>query len=256
MAKQPTQEELLKAAIWSQLSRVYTSIPCTIVTIHTNLEEQRVDVQPSINLLKDDGTVEPRGVILNVPVMFPSSSTSAITFPLNVGDTVACFFSMRAMEVFNESDGKPSTPDNYAKFNQKDAYCIPGLQTRRASVNNPSNHVLPHDTKDLVVTHNIGTANEVEIRFKPNGDMIVTSPSKVEVKCKTAVISATTSLSVTAPNSTWNGNINLNGNITQSGNQTVTGNIVATEVTASGKALSTHKHGGVVSGGAQTGTPV
>ena len=254
MAKQPTHEELLKAAIWSQLSRVYTSIPCIIVTVHDNLEEQRVDVQPCINLMKDDGTIEERGVILNVPVMFPSSSTSAITFPLNVGDNVACLFSMRAMEVFNESDGKPSTPDNYAKFNQKDAYCIPGLQTRRASVNNPANHRLTHNTKDLVVCHNIGTANEVEIRLKPNGDMIVTSPNKVEVKCKTAVINATTSLAVTSPNTTWNGNIVHNG--TLSTTTVIATSVTATNVTGGGKSLSNHVHSNVQSGSSNSGPPV
>ena len=53
------------------------------------------------------------------------------------------------------------------------------------------------------------------------------------------------------------GNINHIGNTTQTGEITATGTIKSdTEVEASGVKLTTHKHGGVTSGMAQTGGPV
>jgi phage baseplate assembly protein gpV len=53
------------------------------------------------------------------------------------------------------------------------------------------------------------------------------------------------SLAVTTPLSTFNGDIQVNGKIN------TTGDVVAGTVS-----LKTHKHGGVASGGSQTGTPV
>lgn len=54
------------------------------------------------------------------------------------------------------------------------------------------------------------------------------------------------------------GNITLNApTVKIQGNMTVTGSVVALgDVVGAGKSLSTHKHGGVVAGGAQTGVPV
>ncbi|KTT31194.1 baseplate assembly protein [Pseudomonas oryzihabitans] len=53
------------------------------------------------------------------------------------------------------------------------------------------------------------------------------------------------------------GPINHQGDYTQTGNQTVTGKVtVSDDVVAAGISLVKHKHGGVQSGGSQTGAPV
>lgn len=233
MAREASIEELIKGAIWNQLERVNTCLPCTIVGIHEDFKEQIVDVQPLINIFDQSGQATQQAPILTVPVMMPATSTSA-TMPINIGDTVLCVFSQRAIEVFQESDGKPTTPSNYAKFHKKDAIAIVGLFPRKNAVNNPSKRTNSHSTKDLVIAHNIGKSNEVEIRFKPSGDLIInTVANKVELNANV--------VEVNAPTTNWTGNISLTGSLTASG-----------EVTASGKALSTHTHNvpEVQSGGA------
>lgn len=245
MAREPTLEESLKNVFWNQMNNVYTSIPCVVINIHNDFTEQLVDVQPSLNEFRLDKTFKERPPILRVPVIMPSTGSSSITMPIEVGDTVWCMFSMRALEKWQESDGKPSTPDNHAKYHQKDAVALIGLNPRRLAPNNQSNRTLPHSTKDLVVAHNIGTSNEVEIRFKPNGDMIVNAPNKkVQVNCGEAELNASSSTSITTPElnidastTNWVGDITLSGNIAQTGSQTVSG-----DVTASGKSLSGHTH--------------
>lgn len=243
MAISDSTEELMTKSFWYEMNEVYTAMPCIVVEVVDDLKEQRVHVQPCINKLLLDGKVIPRSVILNVPVIFPSTSTSAITMPVNKNDIVWCNFSMRAMEIFNESDGTPSTPNNYAKFDQKDAVAFIGMTTKSTAINNSAKRRLPHSTKDLVVSHNLGKASETELRFKPNGDVVITTPTKITVNAPQATINATTSASITTPtlnvnasNTNWAGNITLNGNIAQ------TGTIVSNEVTAGGKALSTHTH--------------
>lgn len=267
MANQDNWEETLTNAFWFEMNEVYTSMPCIVVGVVDDLEEQRINVQPCINKLLLDGTAKSRSVILNVPVIFPSTSSSAITMPIKKDDLVWCNFSMRAMEIFNESDGKPTTPNNYAKFDQKDAVAFIGMNTRKTAVNNPNKRRLPHSTLDLVVSHNIGKPAEVEIRFKPNGEMVVTSPTKIKFESPEIELNATSSMTIDTPSltvsadtTTWTGDTNHTGNTTQSGNTTQTGSITATSVSAAtvtggGKNLGTHTHGGVQSGGSNTAPP-
>src|SRR5690606_3688506 len=105
MAEQATFESVLKAMFWDQMNKVYTTIPCIVVDVQNDLKEQRVSIQPSIDILNEDGSTFQRSVVVNVPLIFPASSTSALTFPVNKGDTVIGMFSMRAMEIFSEGDG-------------------------------------------------------------------------------------------------------------------------------------------------------
>jgi len=267
MANRDSWEEVLTNSFWHEMNEIYTSMPCVVVSVVDDLKEQRVNIQPCLDKLLLNNKSSPRSVILNVPVIFPSTSTSAITMPINIGDTVWGMFSMRAMEVFSESDGKPSVPNNRAKFDQKDAVALIGMTTRRNAINNPNKRKYPHSTKDLVVSHNIGKSSEVEIRFKPDGEMIINSPKKVTVNTPEATVNATTKATVTTPsltvaatNTTWTGNITHTGNLTQTGTVAITGAVTATSVTAGtviggGKNLGTHTHGGVVSGGANTAPP-
>jgi hypothetical protein len=169
--------------------------------------------------------------------------------PINVGDTVWGMFSMRAMEVFNESDGKPSVPNNRAKFDQKDAVALIGMSTRRTAVNNPNKRIHTHSTEDLVIAHNLGKSSEVEIRFKPDGDVVINSPKKVTVNSVQAVVNASTSASITTPDLTinadvtnWSGDIYHSGDITRVGDTTQVGAITATSVVGGGKSLSSHIH--------------
>lgn len=255
MQKADEMTELLNAHFWDKMQQVYTIIPAYVLQVYNNLEEMRIAVQPSINILNEDGTFSERSAIANVPVIMPASSTSAVTFPISVGDTVLCLFSMRAMEVFSESaDGKPANPNNFAKFRQKDAIAIAGLFPRRKSINNPSKRTLDHDTRDMVVAHNIGTANECEVRLKADGSIIINSPTKVvvntpetEINSETSVtvntasatINADSSLEINSPTSTFNGNIQLNGSMNS------TGNIESdSDVLASGISLNSHTHQG------------
>jgi len=246
-------QELLTDAFWAQMNDIYTAMPGVVVEVFNDLKEQRIAVQPALNRLFQSGASEERTVILNVPVLFPSTSTSAITMPINKGDNVWLMFSMRAMEAFNEGNGKPVTPLNHLKFDQNDAVALIGLTPRRNAPNNPSKHTHTHSTKDFVIAHNLGKSTEVEIRLKPDGDMIINCPTKVTVNCSNAEVNATASASVTTPDlsvdantTTWNGDINLTGNINQTGSQTVSG-----DVTASGISLATHSHDvtGIATGG-------
>jgi hypothetical protein len=250
MAREASREELLRDGFWKEMNKLHTAIPCIVVNVHDDFREQLVDVQPSINYMQKDGTATPRPVILGVPVLQQGNGRTALTMPIQAGDTVLCVFSMRAIEIWQESDGKPTDPNNRSKFHEKDAIAITGLFPRKKAVNNPAKRTLSHSTQDTVLAHNIGSANEVEIRFKPDGTMIINSPNKVVVNAPEAEVNSSSSVTVTSPTSTFNGNVVVNGNVNSTG--TVTGSV---DVLGGGKSLKNHTHSGVQPGGGNTGAP-
>lgn len=223
-------EKLLYSNFWREISKVCTAIPARVVAVRDNLETMTVDVQPLVNNLRVDGTSQPWGTLMNVPLMFPSSDTSAFTFPVNPNDTVLLVFSQRNIETFQNGEGSPLDPNNHAKFDQNDAIAIAGLFPKSKSINRKVNRTLPHDTKDAVVAHNIGQDNEVEIRFKPDGSLRIISPTKVYVESptieavtETLNVGVSGNATVDSPTTTWNGNITLNGSLNQSGTFTLDG---------------------------------
>ena len=241
-------QELMVQSFQYQTSRLYTSIPCIVLAVHNNLSQCMVDVQPSVSTVyRGDGgmVVEDHPPILSVPVVFPSSLTSAFTFPVNVGDTVLCVFSQRGIDNFKQGDGSPTRPTDYRKFDKRDAIAIPGLFPFGKSVNDPGKRTFAHNTGDAVISHNIGTSNEVEIRLKASGDMVINTNNKnVTINTQSATINST-SATFNIQNSVWNGNMTFNGNLIQNGVYTL-----------DGINMNAHRHTGVQTGPGTTGTPV
>lgn len=74
-----------------KLSQINTATLAIVEQVR-DLGEQRVDVKPIINKQYVDSDYQECPVILSVPLVFPSSSTSAVTFPVNKGDIVLLVF--------------------------------------------------------------------------------------------------------------------------------------------------------------------
>jgi len=153
-------------------SEMYTSIPCRVITVRVELHDQRVDVQPLTNRVLPDKTEKEQPPIMNVPVIFPASKTAAMTFPVDVGDTVLCVFSQRSTDGFKAGSGASTyTPQDRRRFSIRDAVAIPGLFPFEAAVNNPTKRKWTHSTRDMVLVNNIGKETECEFRLKENGNI-------------------------------------------------------------------------------------
>lgn len=221
--RQPSMEEGVSGAFDYFMTDLWFSIPCVVVNVHNSFQDQRVDVQPSVNKKYKLGVSVEEPVILHVPVIMPSSSTSSITFPINKGDTVLCVFSQRGLDVFKNSNGLPATPVDYRKFDMRDAVAIPGLFPFSKSPNNPSKHTFSHSTNDLAIVHNLGTSGECEIRLKQDGSIVINTASSITVNADTATVNADLQV---------NGDINCTG--------TISGNTV--KQTSNNVTLGTHNH--------------
>ena len=237
-------QEVLSSYFEYYLKDLMTAIPAVVVA-NDRLNESIIAVKPAINERTLDGRVYPWPEVVDVPLVFPCSLTSAVTFPVNVGDTVLLVFSMRGLDGWKAGDGGLANPTDRRSHAIQDAVAIPGLYPIGRSRNNPNARNLPHSTNDLVFSHNIGTGAEAEVRIKPSGQIEVTSPTKLIVMC---------------PETEWTGNISLTGNITHSGNTTQMGDTAQTgnysingTFTYNGEEYSLHRHVGVDAGSDTSG---
>lgn len=277
-------------------STLYTAIPCRVVTVKSSLEDQRVDVQPLPKNRLRDGTTKDSATIPNVPVIFPSSSKSSITFPVDVGDTVLCVFSQKSLDSFKASNSAETySPVDSRRFDIRDAIAIPGLFPFSQSPNNPSKHKFTHSTRDLVMVHNLGSANECEVRLKESGDielrtdqdfyatfndgviecnnLTVTCQGDFSLACANLDVTVTGTTTVVAPTTSWTGAFSLTGPLTVAGALAMTGGgsdtatinaplqindsvtVTGGDVVADGISLKTHTHNENGSGGGVTDPP-
>ena len=101
----------------------------------------------------------------------------------------------------------------------------------------------------------LGAAPTQYIQFNSSGITIL-SPTKVTINAPNVEVDASTACTINSPSIVLNGAVSQGsgsyaGNATFGGSMTVTG-----DVTAEGTSVHTHKHGGVQTGGGQTGVPV
>lgn len=219
-------QEVMTSYFEYYLKDFMTAIPAVVVSVN-KLSQGMIAVKPSINKKTKDGRVYEWPEILDVPVVFPSSSFSAVTFPIAERDTVLLVFSMKGLDEWRGGTGGPATPVDYRHHDIRDAIAIPCVWPSAKSVNSQTNRTLPHSVNDLVVSHNTGTGREAEVRIDPAGKVSITSPLEVEIN---------------SPITTINSNIVMNGNHTVNGT-----------FTYNGEEYSLHRHIGVQPGDGTSG---
>lgn len=251
MARELSLQELITSSFEHQMAGVNTCIPGIVVSVD-DLNSLMVSVQPTVNMKFKDGQVQEYPSITNVPLLMPSSSTSAVTFPISVGDPVLIVFSMRGVDNFKLGNGRPAAPTDFRKFDLSDAFAILAPWPKSKSINNPAKHVWDHDTKDMVMVHNLGSGTECEFRLKADGSIQIRTNQDVEVLGRSITVNATQDLNFNAPsmtvdvgNTTWIGTINHTGDYTQVGTYTL--NSVN---------INLHRHNGVTVGSGTSGTMV
>lgn len=263
-----TLSEVLGRVFNYQMEGVYTALPGIILAVKDNGESLLVDVQPSVSIKTQTDEIYHRPVVLNVPIQMPSSNSAGVLFPVNIGDTVLMVFTSDAIDNFKYGDGKPTAPNDFRRFSIRDCVAIPGVYPKASSVNRVARHKLPHNPKDVVVYHNLGTGAETEVRLKQGtGQVIVTSPVAVTVNCKTAEVNASDSMTVKTKTfkidcdsyqvssksysiGTQTYSMNATSNASSTGTFSHNGSW-----TLNGIQMETHTHSGVQTGGGSTGGP-
>ena len=168
-----TLEARLNAFFDFKMSGMFVCMVAEVLNT-SKLEQCRIDVKPIVNHEYKDSTVVEYPIILSVPVQFPSSSTSALTFPINQGDNVLLVFSQKGLDVFKSGATSAHDPIDMRSFDKRDAIAIPCVSPFSKSINNPDTRTLTHSVDDMVMTHNIGKDNECEVRLTSGGEVKIT----------------------------------------------------------------------------------
>lgn len=180
-----------------------------------------VDIQPLVQQTDGEGNVVALPPVYGVPYMRVQGGTDAVILDPKVGDLGIALFGDRDLSVV-VSTKATGAPGSARRNSLADALYIGGLLN--------------------------GMPTQF-VQFNTDG-ITVKSPTKVTIEAPNIQANASTQFKVVSPD------IQLDGAVHVTGAQTNDSTITATgEVTGNGKALSTHKHTGVTTGGGVSGPP-
>ena len=187
----------------------------------------------SIDRLPQDNVFYP--LILDAPVIFPRGGGCTLTFPVSAGDECLVVFADRCIDFWWQSGGVQNGSRG-RMHDYSDAFVIPGPQSQAKKISGISTTAAQLRTDD-------GSAF---IELAAGGNITATTAG---------------SATINAPEIILNGNVTINGNLSQGmgdsgGSATMHGPVTVTnDLTAGGKSLMTHTHGGVEHGNDSTGEP-
>lgn len=124
-------EESLRLAFEGWQSRIWTAMPCTVLSVNwaaMTLSCQIVIQGRMLNEL-DNLILTDISPILDVPIVFPSAGGFMVTFPIAVGDEVLVMFASRCIDAWWQngySQSTPCPPIDYRMHDLSDGFAIPG----------------------------------------------------------------------------------------------------------------------------------
>lgn len=212
-------------------------------------EAVTVTVQPAIkgSTRQADGStvsvVLP--LLVDVPVIFPRGGGVTLTFPVTAGDECLVVFGDRCIDFWWQNGGVQEPGSDARQHHLADGFALVGPQSQAQKISGISTSAAQLRTDD-------GAAF---IELDPGSHAVnVTTTGRL-----TAIAQGGTE--ITSPEIVLNGNVTINGNLSQGmgeggGTATMLGPVnVTNDVKAGGISLTSHRHGGVETGGGQTGGP-
>ena len=200
--------DIIQLRIDESLEDFNTSLPARVISY--NELEQTVDVQPLLSKNFADGFKMERPILKGVPVIFPSSGSCIVSFPVNVNDNVMLQFSQTSLDEWAESNANKSIKVlSKRQYHIMDAVAIVGLYNK---------HTTLKPNKD-----------DLEIRYD-------TAKSKIALKKDGSI--------TVSQNGSAKFAIDKDGKITLDGEVTITGDAII-----DGVSFLDHQHAGVADGG-------
>ncbi|ATC08449.1 TPA: translation initiation factor IF-2 [Escherichia coli] len=204
-------------------------------------------VQPAIRSVETDNdgnrVTKNYPLLVDVPVVFPRGGGCTLTFPVKAGDECLVVFADRCIDFWWQSGGIQETVDD-RMHDLSDAFAIVGPQSQAQKISGISTSAAQLRTDDGAAFVEVAAGHNITVQTP--GQLTATAEGGT---------------TITSPTITLNGNVTINGNLSQGmgesgGTATMLGPVTVTnDVKAGGKSLMTHTHGGVQTGGGNTGAP-
>jgi hypothetical protein len=181
-----------------------------------------------------NGEIKNYPLLVDCPVLVLSGGAGRLTLPVSAGD--GCILLFNDCDIDNWFNGAEKEPNSARKHAFSDALALVGLRNKQTAIGD-----YLADGTELKYG-----ASSIKLQ---SGSVIITNGagSTITLNGSTVSIEAA-SLSVNAASASFSGNVSVAGSITA---PTIA---AATSLTAQGKDVGgSHKHGGVSTGGGQTG---
>lgn len=120
----PDLYAVMKRAIEHSIADLHVSLPASVESYDSI--NQKASVHPLLKKEYADGEIASMPVIVNVPVMFPSSNNAILSMPISKGDTGLIIFSERSLDTWLSIGGEVE-PKDPRTHDLSDAIFIPGL---------------------------------------------------------------------------------------------------------------------------------
>lgn len=201
-----------------------------------------VSVRPLVCQVDNYGSIIAPVEMFRLPYMRVTGGVAALVIDPQPGDIGIAIYTKRDSSGVGQGQTKPVPPGSYRMFDQADGFYVGGF---------------------------LNTAPSIYLELDQDNNARLVAPESVtiqtkacNIQCETFAVNASVQAGISAPNwsfsgsgggvgsGTINANLTHNGNTTQTGSTTSTGDHVA-----AGISLASHVHGGVESGGSNTGGP-
>ena len=174
-------ESVVKHMIKHNNYGIRTATPAIVVGV-SELKDGLIDVKPLVNYTNPytRDTIE-YGVLKGVRLVYPSTQSSTICFPVKQGDTVDLIFQSDDISKFIHGNKEQHNPTLLTFGNLLDCVAVVGFETMQDSCFNANNYSTDFDLNDLNIVHNKNTANEASVKIKQSGEINITSKSNVNI---------------------------------------------------------------------------
>lgn len=256
----------LSETLASERAQIKDQIRVALPGIIQSFDPETVtaDVQPAIKSVQwnNDETTSTREypLLVDVPVVFPRGGGVTLTFPVKAGDECLVVFSDRCIDFWWQNGGVQE-PADHRMHGLSDAIAIIGPQSQAKKISHISSRTAQLRTDDGQAwieldpgNHGITAVTPGTLTAQAGGDTSLTVAGQLNATVQGGTV-------ITSPLITLNGNVAINGTLTQGmgssgGAATLRGPVnVTNDVTAGGKSVMSHTHGGVQTGSGKTGGP-
>ena len=159
-------DEIIRMTILDYMMKLRVMVPVSVVTVRGN---QKVDVQPLLQIRYTDNNVVNMSVIQNCMVQMPSGQNYSIKLPVAVGDTGYVIVCDRSLDIWASGSGGIVDPQDSRAHDLQDSVFVPGLL--------PFANQTQDQTDDMVLTN-----GEASIRIQASGRFKIMNQSNELVK--------------------------------------------------------------------------
>lgn len=179
----------LNANFETNIRSLKFACPAIVIGVE-DIQDGLITVQPVVNRFFPDMSYDTEAHIIEVPIIFPSTMNTSITFPVNIGDGVLLIFCHNDIDNYKYGLKEPHDPQTSAYLASQSAVAIVGFNPYQESALNPNNYSNQLNMDDVNIVHNKNTENEVTFSLTQDGKVVCNAPNGVSLKTTVAEVEA------------------------------------------------------------------